>query len=152
MNKELILLEDVEGLGKIGDVVKVAPGYARNYLLPRGKAEIINKGTLRQVEARKLKQQQEHAARLEVAKTMAAKIEALNLVIPMAVGENDKLFGSVSAQMIADLIKENGIEIEKNIVALDENLRDLGEFQVAIKLHAEVVAQVKVQIVKKDAE
>jgi large subunit ribosomal protein L9 len=152
MNKELILLEDVDGLGKIGDVVKVAPGYARNYLLPRGKAEIINKGTLRQVEARKLKKQQEHAARIEVAKTMAAKIEALNLVIPMAVGENDKLFGSVSAQMIADLINDNGIEIEKNIVALDENLRDLGEYQVAIKLNPEVVAQVKVQIVKKDAE
>ena len=152
MNKELILLEDVAGLGKIGDVVKVAPGYARNYLLPRGMAEVINKGTLRQVEARKLKQQQEHAARIEVAKAMAAKIEALNLVIPVAVGENDKLFGSVSAQMIADLIKENGIEIEKSIVALDENIRELGDFQVAIKLNPEVVAQVKVQVVKKDAE
>lgn len=150
MNKELILLEDVASLGKIGDVVKVAPGYARNYLIPQGKAVVVNKGTLRQVEARKLKQQQEHAARIEVAKAMAAKIEAMELVFEMAVGENDKLFGGVNAQMIAEKIRENGIEIEKNVIVLDEHLRELGDFKVEVKLNAEVATQVSVKLVKKE--
>jgi large subunit ribosomal protein L9 len=152
MNKELILLEDVEGLGKIGDIVKVAPGYARNFLLPKGKAQIVNKGTLRQVEARKLKLQKEHEERVNVAKAMADKLAKLELVFPVAVGENDKLYGSVSAIMIADAAKAQGIEIEKSIIDLDNNLNELGDFTVAVKLHPEVKASVKVKVVRKEGD
>ena len=150
MAKELILLDDVKDLGKIGDVVKVADGYARNYLLPKNLAKLVSKGALRQVEARKLKLQKEHEERVAVAQALAAKLAQLSLVIPMKVGENDQLFGSVNAQMIADAIKAQGVEIEKNEIVLEENLRALGEYTLSVKLHAEVTGTVKVAVTKQE--
>jgi large subunit ribosomal protein L9 len=151
MAKELILLDDVKDLGKIGDVVKVADGYARNYLIPKKLAQPVSKGALRQVEARKIKLQKEHEERVAIAKAVADKLAALTVVIPMKVGENDQLFGSVSAQMIADAVKAQGIEIEKNEIVLEENLRALGDYTVNVKLNAEVTGTVKVQVTKQEA-
>ena len=151
MAKELILLDDVKDLGKIGDVVKVADGYARNYLIPQKLAQPVSKGALRQVEARKLKLQKEHEERVAIAKAVADKLAALMVVIPMKVGENDQLFGSVSAQMIADAVKAQGVEIEKNEVVLEENLRALGDYTINVKLNAEVTGTVKVQVTKQEA-
>ncbi len=150
MSKELILLEDVKDLGQVGDIVKVADGYARNYLVPRKLAVAVNKSTLRQVEARKLKLQKEREERLAVAQAMAAKLEALSIVLPMAVGENDKLFGSVSSQVIADAVNAQGVELNKADVILDENIRELGEYTVEVKLSSEVKANLKVTITKKE--
>lgn len=150
MAKELILLDDVKDLGKIGDIVKVADGYARNYLIPKKLAIPVSKGALRQIEARKLKLQKEHEERVAVAKAVAEKLEQLAVVIPMKVGENDQLFGSVSAQMIADAIKAQGLEIDKNEILLEENLRTLGDYTVNVKLNAEVTAAVKVQVTKQE--
>ena len=150
MSKELILLEDVKDLGQVGDIVKVADGYARNFLVPRKLAVAVTKSSLRQVEARKLKLQKEREERLAVAQAMAAKLEALSIVLPMAVGENDKLFGSVSAQVIADAVNAQGVELNKADVVLDENLRELGEYTVVVKLSSEVKANLKVTITKKD--
>lgn len=151
MAKELILLDDVKDLGKIGDVVKVADGYARNYLIPKKLAQPVSKGALRQVEARKIKLQKEHEERVAIAKAVADKLAALTVVIPMKVGENEQLFGSVSAQMIADAVKAQGIEIEKNEIVLEENLRALGDYTVNVKLNAEVTGTVKVQVTKQEA-
>ena len=151
MAKELILLDDVKDLGKIGDVVKVADGYARNYLIPKKLAQPVSKGALRQVEARKIKLQKEHEERVAIAKAVADKLAALTVVIPMKVGENDQLFGSVSAQMIADVVKAQGIEIEKNEIVLEENLRALGDYTVNVNLNAEVTGTVKVQVTKQEA-
>ncbi len=148
---ELILLKDVAELGKVGDIVKVAPGYARNYLLPRAFAEKVNRGALRRVEAIKLRLQKEHEERVAVAKAMADKIAGTALTIAVAAGENGKLYGSVNAQMIADALKEQGIEIEKNAVALDEPIHETGDFDIELKLHAEVKAAVKVTVVAKEA-
>ena len=150
MSKELILLEDVKDLGQVGDIVKVADGYARNFLVPRKLAVAVIKSSLRQVEARKLKLQKEREERLAVAQAMAAKLEALSIVLPMAVGENDKLFGSVSAQVIADAVNAQGVELNKADVVLDENLRELGEYTVVVKLSSEVKANLKVTITKKE--
>lgn len=150
MSKELILLEDVKDLGQVGDIVKVADGYARNYLLPRGFAVAVNKGTLRQAEARKLKLQKEREERLAVAKALAEKIEALEIVLPMAVGENDKLFGSVSAQVVADAINAQGIEIGKADVLLDEGIRELGDYTIVIKVSGDVKAKLKLKVTKKE--
>lgn len=150
MSKELILLEDVKDLGQVGDIVKVADGYARNYLLPRGFAVAVNKGTLRQAEARKLKLQKEREERLAVAKALAEKIEALEIVLPMAVGENDKLFGSVSAQVVADAINAQGIEIGKTDVLLDEGIRELGDYTIVIKVSGDVKANLKLKVTKKE--
>ena len=150
MSKELILLEDVKDLGQVGDIVKVADGYARNFLVPRKLAVAVTKSSLRQVEARKLKLQKEREERLAVAQAMAAKLEALSIVLPMAVGENDKLVGSVSAQVIADAVNAQGVELNKADVVLDENLRELGEYTVVVKLSSEVKANLKVTITKKE--
>ena len=150
MAKELILLDDVKDLGKIGDVVKVADGYARNYLIPKKLAQPVSKGALRQVEARKLKLQKEREERVAIAKAVAEKLAALAVVIPMKVGENDQLFGSVSAQMIVDAVKAQGVEIEKNEVVLEENLRALGDYTVNVKLNAEVTGTVKVSVTKQE--
>lgn len=150
MSKELILLEDVKDLGQVGDIVKVADGYARNYLLPRGFAVAVNKGTLRQAEARKLKLQKEREERLAVAKALAEKIEALEIVLPMAVGENDKLFGSISAQVVADAINAQGIEIGKADVLLDEGIRELGDYTIVIKVSGDVKANLKLKVTKKE--
>ena len=150
MSKELILLEDVKDLGQVGDIVKVADGYARNFLVPRKLAVAVTKSSLRQVEARKLKLQKEREERLAVAQAMAAKLEALSIVLPMAVGENDKLFGSVSSQVIADAVNAQGVELNKADVILDENIRELGEYTVEVKLSSEVKANLKVTITKKE--
>ena len=140
MSVQLILLEDVADLGKIGDEVHVANGYARNYLLPLKKAEIVTTAARRRVEAKKLKLQKEHEERVAVAQA-----------IPVAAGENDKLYGSVSAAQIADALNAQGIEVERNVVVLDEPIRELGSFDVDIKLHAEVSTKVKVMVTRADA-
>lgn len=146
---ELVLLEDVSALGKIGDKVRVSEGYARNFLLPRKLAKAVTAGVLRQVEAKKMLMQKEHEARLAVAQSMAAKIEAASVEVTVAVGENDKMFGSVNAQMLVDALQEKGIEVDKNTVQLDEVIRELGDTEVGIKLHTEVIAKLKVKVVKK---
>ena len=125
MSVQLILLEDVADLGKIGDEVHVANGYA--------------------------KLQKEHEERVAVAQAMADKIAQLTLTIPVAAGENDKLYGSVSAAQIADALNAQGIEVERNVVVLDEPIRELGSFDVDIKLHAEVSTKVKVMVTRADA-
>ena len=151
MSIQLILLEDVADLGKIGDEVHVANGYARNYLLPLKKAELVTTAARRRVEAKKLKLQKEHEERVAVAQAMADKIAQLTLTIPVAAGENDKLYGSVSAAQIADALNAQGIEVERSVVALEEPIRELGSFDVDIKLHAEVSTKVKVMVTRADA-
>ena len=151
MSVQLILLEDVADLGKIGDEVHVAEGYARNYLLPKKKAELVTAAARKRVEAKKLKLQKEHEERLAVAKAMAEKISQLSLTIPVAAGENDKLYGSVGAAQIAAALQENQIEVDRAVIALDEPIRELGSFEVDVKLHAEVTAKVKVMVTRAEA-
>jgi len=148
MSVQLILREDVAGLGRIGDEVHVSEGYARNFLLPRKLAEAVTKAALKRIEAKKLLLQQQHEERVNVAKAMAEKIAKTALVIPMAAGENDKLYGSVGPAQIAEALLAQGIEVERNIIVLDEPLRELGSSEVEIKLHSEVKAIVKVKIVR----
>ena len=149
MSMEIVLLEDVAGLGKIGDKVRVSDGYARNFLLPRKLGQKSSAGLQRQIEAKKLLLQKEHEERIEVARSMAAKIAGLVLEIPMAVGENDKLYGSVNSQMLVDALVGKGIELDKTALVLEEGIRTLGEAVVEIKLHADVKAALKVHVVKK---
>ena len=148
MARELILLEDVADLGKIGDTVRVSDGYARNYLLPHKLAQVVNAGILRKVEAKKLLLQKESQERVSVAKLMAGKINAAVVTVAVAVGENDKMYGSVSSQMIIDDLKNQGIEIEKTALVLADVIRTLGEHSVPVKLHPEVTAKIKVNVIK----
>ena len=148
MALELILLEDVEDLGKAGDKLNVAPGFARNYLIPKGLAEKVTPGALRQIEARKDRIEAKRKDEFEAAKALAAKIAETEITIPMQTGEDEKLFGSVTSNIIADAFKAEGISIEHRKILLTEPLKELGVFNIEIKLHSDVMATAKVWIVR----
>ena len=144
----LILLDDVEKLGLAGDEVHVAPGYARNYLLPRKLAAKATPGTLRLVESRKAMIAERRAKELAAAQELAEKLNTIEISIAMQATEDDQLFGSVTPRMIADELAARGINIEHSRVKLDPPLKMLGGYDVEIKLHAEVTGKVKVWIVR----
>ena len=144
---EVILREHVENLGRRGDVVKVADGYARNFLLPRKLALVVNQQNRRQIEReRKVAEARELAERQD-AEAMAIKLSAADLVMARRVGEHDTLYGSVTSADIAEALTEKGFDIEKRKIVLPEPLKQLGEFEVAVKIHHDVPAHVKVKIV-----
>ncbi|HEX5773140.1 MAG TPA: 50S ribosomal protein L9 [Geomobilimonas sp.] len=145
---KVILKENVENLGHIGDVVKVAPGYARNFLIPKGfaiEATLKNTKALdhekRQLEYKKNKV-------LEAAKQLAAKIEGLALTIAHQAGEEGKLFGAVTNIELAELLKAQGLEIDRKKIMLAEPIKHTGEFAASVKLHPEVNASLKVTVTK----
>jgi len=144
----LILLDDVEKLGLAGDEVHVAPGYARNYLLPRKLAAKATPGTLRLIESRKAQIAARRAKELEAAKELAAKLAETEISISMQATEDEQLFGSVTSRMIADELSAKGFDIEHSRIKLDPPLKTLGSFDVEIKLHAEVTGTVKLWIVR----
>jgi large subunit ribosomal protein L9 len=145
---EVILRQDVEKLGRRGDVVKIAEGYGRNYLFPRGLALEVSEANKAMIG----KERKAHDARLAKEKSeceaLAARIGALRFVAPRKVGESDVLYGSVTSGDIAEFLKAKGIEIDKRRVQLDEPVKQLGEHEVKIKLHPEVAATLKLLVSK----
>ncbi len=145
---ELILREHVEHLGRRGDVVKVADGYARNYLLPRNLALPVTEGNRRRIEhERKLAEQRELAEKA-AAEATAARLNELVCEVSRRVGENDVLYGSVTSADVAACLAEKDFDIEKRKIHLDEPIKQLGEFKVPIRLHREVTAHVTLRVVK----
>jgi large subunit ribosomal protein L9 len=148
MAVEVLLMDAVPGLGIEGDVVRVADGYARNYLFPRGMASEVTNGKKRQIEKKRIERlalmRKEQTAAEELAKTF----ESLSCTIAVKTSENDKLFGSVTAAQIIEKIAEQGITLERTQVKLDAPLHELGVFDVTIVLHPEVNAVLKVWIVE----
>ncbi len=144
----LILLDDVEKLGLAGDEVHVAPGYARNYLIPQGLAAKATPGTLRLIESRKAMIAERRAKELADAKALAEKLASVEISIAMQATEDDQLFGSVTARMIADELAGQGYAIEHTRVKVEPAIKSLGGFDVEVKLHAEVSATVKVWVVR----
>jgi large subunit ribosomal protein L9 len=145
---KLILLEDVENLGLAGDEVNVAPGYARNFLVPKGLAAKATAGTLKILAARKEKIEAHRKQELELSKTLATKIAEAEVTIPMQASGDDKLFGSVSARNIADKLAEQGIHVDYQKFKMEEPLKQLGKFEIEIKLHHDVTAKAKVWVVR----
>ncbi len=145
---KLVLLQDVENLGLAGEEISVAPGYARNYLLPRGLAAKASASTLRLLAANKGKIEEQRRLEKEKASALAETIAKAEITIPMQAAEDDQLFGSVTARMIADKLKEMNIPVEHTQVHLDSHIKTLGMFDVNIKLHANVIATAKVWIVR----
>src|SRR5438128_11384407 len=138
---ELILTENVPGLGAEADVVKVRRGYARNYLLRRGKAYEVTPGALRQLDALKQKRAEREARELNEAEELARRIGKARLVFTLETGETGKAFGSVTAQDIVNRLKnELGVEIDRHKIVLERPIKDTGEHEVAIKLHHDVTA------------
>ena len=144
----LILLDDVENLGLAGDTVNVAPGYARNYLLPRNLAAKATPGALRLVESRKAAIAARRAQELENAKALAAKLGEVELSIAMQATEDDQLFGSVTTRMVADELAAKEINIEHSRITIEPPIKSLGSFEADVKLHADVTAKVKIWVVR----
>jgi large subunit ribosomal protein L9 len=145
---EVILREHVDHLGRRGDVVKVAAGYARNYLLPRKLALSVTEANKRQIEReRKLAEAHELEEKTQ-AEAFAKRLGEAEIDIARRVGENDTLYGSVTSADVAQALHAKGFEIDKRKVQLTDPLKALGEFTVPIKIHRDITAQVKVKIVK----
>ena len=145
---ELILRDDVDKLGRRGEIVKVKDGFARNFLLPRGLGMPVTAANKAMIE----KEQKAHLARLAKEKAefeqLASRIATLRLIAPRKVGDNDVLYGSVTSGDVAEFLKAKGVEIDKRKVQLDEPIKHLGEHELKIKLHPEVVATLKLLVTK----
>src|SRR6266508_136800 len=144
---EIILTENVPGLGAEADVVKVRRGYARNYLLPHGKAHEVTPASLRQLDTLKAKRAEREARELNEAEELARRIGKTRIIFTLETGETGKAFGSVTAEDIVNRLKnELGAEIDRHKIALERPIKDTGEHVVQIKLHHDVAAQLVFQV------
>ena len=144
----LILLQDVEDVGLAGDSVHVSPGFGRNYLIPRGLAAPASAVALRQLEAQKEKIEAKRKADLEAAQALAAKIAGMPVEITMQASDDGHLFGSVTERVVCEAYAAKGINIEYQRVRMDQHIRSLGEYDINIKLHQDVIAAGKINIVR----
>jgi large subunit ribosomal protein L9 len=148
---EVILKEHVENLGRRGDVVKVAAGYARNYLLPRKLALAVSEGNKRIIARERQLADARESEEKQTAEALASRLAATELSIERRVGETEALYGSVTSADIAEALAAKGLEIDKRKINLDEPIKAIGEFTVPVRLHRDVTAQLKVHVVKQDA-
>ena len=147
---KIILRQDYENLGEIGEVVEVKSGYARNFLIPRGIAYRATDGALRAVEAEKQTWQAKQSRLEEDARVIAEKLESVSITIPMRVGEEDRLFGSVTALMIAEELGAQGHNIDRRAIQIDDPIKTLGMLDVPVKLHKNVTTALKVFVVDEE--
>jgi large subunit ribosomal protein L9 len=143
---KVILNENIETLGNIGDIVKVAPGYARNYLLPKKLAVLATEGNAKALEHTKRQMAYKKNKALESAKNLGAKLEAMSIVLSHKAGEEGKLFGAVTNMDIATYLKANGFDIDRKSIVLADTIKHTGEFSAAVKIHPEVTATLKITV------
>jgi large subunit ribosomal protein L9 len=143
---QVILSEDVHALGDAGEVVSVKPGYARNYLIPQGKALIATAERVNEVEHKKRVIAEKRAKELKDLEAVKAKLDATALEISAQAGEEGKLFGSVTAAQLADLLGEKGLDVDRRKIQLAEPIKTTGEHTVAIRLRSDVIAEFKVTV------
>jgi len=148
MSVEMILMQDVKDLGIAGQVVKVADGYARNFLVPRKLAAPVTESTRRQLAKIQAQRAAERKIAVEKAREFAATIEKGSYTIKMKVGEGDKLFGSVTSGDILKLLADQGFEVDKHAVELEAPIKELGVSEVKVKVHTDVEATIKVWVVQ----
>ena len=143
---KIVLLQSVRGLGNPGDIVNVKSGYARNYLIPKDIAIYATTANIKQTENRIAKAKEIELAQVEKLKLIAEKLNKLSLKFLLKSGEEDKLFGSVTTQMISSELEENGYNIEKKDIAITEPIKILGTHYVNIYLHKDIIAKVKIKV------
>ena len=145
---KVILKEDVVHLGQLGDIVEVAPGYARNFLIPKKKALEATTKNLKTIEHQKKLLTDQLKREKKEAEELSARIDQSSITLPVQVGEEEKLFGSVTNIDIAEALAKESIQVDKRKILLEKPIKELGIFTVPIKLHAEVTAQLKIWVVK----
>jgi len=143
---KLILKENIETLGQIGDIVKVAPGYARNYLLPKGLAIEATAKNAKALDHAKRQMAYKKNKALESSKNLAEKLSAVNVTLSHKAGEEGKLFGSVTTMEIAEFLKAQGFDIDRKKIVLPEAIKQVGEYTLTVKIHPEVSASIKVTV------
>ena len=144
---EVILREHVDNLGRRGEIVKVAPGYARNYLLPRKLALAVNEGSKRQIEREKKLAEARELEEKTQAEAYAQRLAQADIQIARRVGENDTMYGSVTSADVAHALQAKGFEIDKRKIQMADPLKALGEFKVPVKVHRDVTADVTVKVI-----
>lgn len=149
---KVILQENVEGLGYLGDVLTVAKGYARNYLLPRKKAVVAEERQVKLLQHVKRQIDQKVKKELESLGESGKNLSKISLTFEVQTGKDDKLFGSVTSKDVAEQLAAQGVEVDRRKIHMPQPLKELGTFSVAIKLHRDVVPKISVTLVKKDAE
>ena len=147
---EVILREEVEKLGRRGEVVKVAAGYARNFLLPKRLAVLANESNRKIVEQEKQAHLRREAKEIGDSQELAKMLSALEITIAQKAGENDQLFGSVTAQDISNALEKQGYLIDRRKVHLDDPIKMLGDFKVSVRLHREVAVELPVHVVREE--
>jgi large subunit ribosomal protein L9 len=145
---KVILRQNYESLGQVGDLVEVKEGFARNFLIPRKIAYTALKGNVLALEEEKKNFAKKKQQEIHAAETLASEIEKVSVTIPVQVGEEDKIFGSVTTQMIADALKEKGYDIDKRKIEIEEPIKSLGIYGISIKLHPSVTSNIKVWVVR----
>jgi len=145
---DVILRQDVDKVGRTGELVSVKDGYARNFLLPRGLAYAATEGNRRRLEAEQAQKGKKQAAETAAARAVGAKLEAVSLTFTMKAGEGDKLFGSVTASDVAEKLAAEGHAVDKRQIELDEPIKALGVYKVPVRLHHDVKPEVRVWVVK----
>lgn len=143
---KIILRADVENLGVLGDIVEVKPGYGRNFLVPKGLAMMATAGNIKAFELERKKLQEKMEAVRGTAQALAAKLEAAEIVLQVRVGDNDKLYGSVTTTNIAEALAAQGIDVDRRRILLDAPIRVLGEYPVRVRLHAGVISEILVKV------
>ena len=145
---QIILLQRIVNLGKLGETVDVKPGYGRNFLIPQGKALPATKANIEKFEARRAELEAEEAKEIATAQERADALTDVNVIMRAKSGDEGKLFGSIGTRDIADAITAAGVAVTKSEVRLPEGaLRNTGEFEISVQLHSEVFAEVKLQVV-----
>ncbi len=146
---KVILRQDIDGLGHVGETVEVKTGYGRNYLVPRNLAIAASKGNLRAIDEIKAQNKIRERKKRTEAERYKEKLEKLSLTIEVLVGEEDKIFGSVTSQNVSDLIEQEGFKILKKNIILDDPIKSLGVYTVPIKVDSDIVANVKLWVIRK---
>jgi large subunit ribosomal protein L9 len=149
---EVILKEHVDNLGRRGEIVKVADGYARNYLLPRKLALLATEGNKKQIEREKVKFDLKEAEEKSVADAIAQRMANVDIEIARKVGETEALYGSVTTADIAEALGARGFEVDRRKLVLQEPIKKLGEYEIPVKLHRDVITRIKVRVVAEGAE
>ena len=147
---KLILRDGVPGLGEAGDLVQVKPGFARNYLIPQGKAIFASEARIQELEHHKRVVAEKAAKEMKDLKAVKAKVESLELEVKARVGDEGKLFGSVTSSNIHELLSAEGIEVDRRRIELKDPIKEAGEHKVPVKLHRDLVAELNVNVVPEE--
>jgi large subunit ribosomal protein L9 len=149
---EVILLEDIPQVGKTGDVISVSNGFGRNFLIPQKKAALADRRNIKQFEHQKKLAESKRLAEMATAQAMVDKIESISVKIFRKVGEQEKLYGSVSSQDVAEVLAEKGVEIDRRKIVIEHPIKMLGDFDISVRLFPEISATLKLSVVAEEQE